>query len=355
MAYFDAVLFRAASSGTGDFVVSSAITGYRTPAAASVPNSATGSYRAFSDDLTEWEQGTYVYTSGTTTVARTVTANSLGTTAKINFTAAPQVGFVESAADLVNASNLATGTVPSARLGSGGAGAGLKYLADDQTFKTLTNSGVHSIVYYTSSQTITIPANATRAFVEMVAPGGGSGGCAAPGTCSFGSTGSASAGTYLEKYLTGLTPGNTLSYTQGATGAGGAAGNNSGGTGGNSTLASGTQTISTLTCPGGIGSAGAASDVKGGSAAQPSAPTGGNVNMLGSPVITADTTSAQKGGHAPKGWGFGGRHRKAIGSGTGVGEAGLNYGAGAGGSVTNSGTIAGASGAPGILKITWLY
>ena len=111
MSYFDAVLFRAASSGTGDFVVSSAITGYRTPGAASVPNGATGSYRAFSDDLTEWEQGTYVYTSGTTTAARTVTANSLGTTAKINFTAAPQVGFVESAADLANASLLLTGTV----------------------------------------------------------------------------------------------------------------------------------------------------------------------------------------------------------------------------------------------------
>lgn len=111
MAYFDAVLFRAASSGTGDFVVSSAITGYRTPRAASVPNGATGSYRAFSDDLTEWEQGTYVYTSGTTTAVRTVTANSLGTTAKINFTVAPQVGFVESAADLANASLLRTGLV----------------------------------------------------------------------------------------------------------------------------------------------------------------------------------------------------------------------------------------------------
>lgn len=137
MSYFDAVLFRAASSGTGDFVVSSAITGYRTPGAASVPNGATGSYRAFSDDLTEWEQGTYVYTSGTTTVARTVTANSLGTTAKINFTAAPQVGFVESAADLANASNLLTGTVATGRLGSGTANSGT-FLRGDSTWAAVT-------------------------------------------------------------------------------------------------------------------------------------------------------------------------------------------------------------------------
>jgi len=137
MAYFDAVLFRAASNGTGDFVVSSAITGYRTPAAAAVPNGAVGSYRAFSDDLTEWEQGNYTYTSGTTTVSRTVTANSLGTTAKINFTAAPQVGFVESAADLVNASNLTTGTVGTGRLGSGTANSGT-FLRGDSTWAAVT-------------------------------------------------------------------------------------------------------------------------------------------------------------------------------------------------------------------------
>lgn len=45
----------------------------------------------------------------------------------------------------LNASNLASGTVPSARLGSGGAGGGTKFLADDQTFKTVSGGGSGTI------------------------------------------------------------------------------------------------------------------------------------------------------------------------------------------------------------------
>jgi hypothetical protein len=148
MAYFDAVIFRATTGGTGDFVVSAAITGYRTPAAASVPNASTGSYRAESDDLTEWEEGTYSYTSGTTTVVRTVTSNSLGTTAKINFTVAPKVGFVASAADLAAAESITTGTIATARLGSGTANSGT-FLRGDSTW-----------------QAVTVPVEATQAEME---------------------------------------------------------------------------------------------------------------------------------------------------------------------------------------------
>lgn len=149
MAYFDAVYFLAAASGTGDFGVASAVQGYRTPADASVPNGAVGGYRAESSDLTQWEIGAYTYsTTGPTVVRSIVLSNSLGTTAKINFTGAPNVGFVELAQDLVNASLLLTGTVGTARLGSGTANSGT-FLRGDSTW-----------------QAVVVPVEATQAEME---------------------------------------------------------------------------------------------------------------------------------------------------------------------------------------------
>lgn len=149
MAYFDAVYFLASASGTGDFGVASAVQGYRTPAAASVPNTTTGGYRAESSDLTQWEIGVFTYSTTGPTVARTtVLSNSLGTTAKINFTGAPNVGFVELSQDLTNASLLLTGTVPTARLGSGTANSGT-FLRGDSTW-----------------QAVVVPVEATQAEME---------------------------------------------------------------------------------------------------------------------------------------------------------------------------------------------
>lgn len=151
MAYANAVKYIAASSGTGDFVVSAAALGFQTPAAAGVPNGFAGSYRAESADLSQWEIGTTVLTisGGTTyTFTRVVTANSLGTTAKINFTAAPAVGLTASAEDLANASLLLTGTVGTARLGSGTANSGT-FLRGDSTWAA-----------------VTIPVEATQAEME---------------------------------------------------------------------------------------------------------------------------------------------------------------------------------------------
>lgn len=100
--FYDAVNFLATSSGTGDFVVASAIQGYRTPLAAAVPNGATSGYYATSTSGNEWELGITTYATGTVTAARTtVIANHLGTTAKVNFTAAPNVGFVELSRDML--------------------------------------------------------------------------------------------------------------------------------------------------------------------------------------------------------------------------------------------------------------
>ena len=100
--FYDAVNFLATSSGTGDFVVASAIQGYRTPLAAAVPNGATSGYYATSTSGNEWELGITTYATGTVTAARTtVITNHLGSTAKVNFTAPPNVGFVELSRDML--------------------------------------------------------------------------------------------------------------------------------------------------------------------------------------------------------------------------------------------------------------
>src|SRR5262249_10144489 len=93
--YLDVVKFTPTAGGTTDFVVSAAVTGYQTPTAAGAKDSAPYYYRAESADLAQWEVGMGTWTAGSTTLARTtVLFNSSGTTAKINFTIAPQVGLV---------------------------------------------------------------------------------------------------------------------------------------------------------------------------------------------------------------------------------------------------------------------
>jgi len=125
-----------------------------------------------------------------------------------------------------------------------------------------------TVTVYSGSQTITIPASVSQANVKMWGATGASGNCGA-GQHS-GGTG---AGGYLEKLLTGLTPANTLIYTQGGAGAGGAG---AGGNGGTTTLASGTQTISTLTCNGSVGTASGIGIGGVGATA-----TGGDINITG--------------------------------------------------------------------------
>lgn len=100
MALVNNTMFRAASSGTGTFAVSFAITGYMTPAQAGATSGAVYSYKAQSDDGTEWEVGYGTYTSSGTTLSRTVLKSSNSDSA-VNFTAAPKVALVAAIRDLV--------------------------------------------------------------------------------------------------------------------------------------------------------------------------------------------------------------------------------------------------------------
>jgi hypothetical protein len=137
---------------------------------------------------------------------------------------------------------------------------------------------------YSSSQTITIPAGATKAMVELWGGTGGSGGISGSYQSTTGGSG---AGGFLRKFLTGMTAGNTLALMIGAAGAAGTASPlTAGGNGGSSTLASGTQTIGTLTGGGSPGTASAPgtvypnSDNSGGAGGTAS---GGDFNLNGAP------------------------------------------------------------------------
>jgi len=153
------------------------------------------------------------------------------------------------------------------------------FLRADGTFAApsgSSGSGLISIQAFTSTQTITIPGSATKAFITLAGSSGAGG--AFGGSGLGGGAGGGGAGA-LEKYLTGLTSGNTLALTIGAAGVGGAG---AGGAGGTSTLASGSQAITTLTANGGGGGAqgattfpGAAVGGAGGTA------TNGDVNYTG--------------------------------------------------------------------------
>jgi hypothetical protein len=100
-AFLDVCRFTPTAGGTTDWTFSTAVVGYQSPTAAGAVNGTVYRYRAESADLSQWEIGHGAYNSGTGVFARsTVLFNSLGTTAKVSFTVAPQVAIVALAEDL---------------------------------------------------------------------------------------------------------------------------------------------------------------------------------------------------------------------------------------------------------------
>lgn len=99
-ALLDVCRFFPTTGSTTDWTVSTAVLGYQTPASAGAVDAVVYRYRAESADLTQWEIGYGAYTvSGTVLARTTVLFNSLGTTAKVNFTTTPQVAIVGLAED----------------------------------------------------------------------------------------------------------------------------------------------------------------------------------------------------------------------------------------------------------------
>lgn len=132
---------------------------------------------------------------------------------------------------------------------------------------------------FTANGTFTIPAGITAVKVTVV--GGGAGGSQL--------NGGASAGTAF-KWLTGLTPGNTLAVTIGSAGSGISTSGTS--TGGNSSVASGTQSITSIVGNGGsttntagAGSGGTTSGADIGITGQRPTRPGAAAGMIGAPSL----------------------------------------------------------------------
>lgn len=198
---------------------------------------------------------------------------------------------------------------------------------------------------FTSNGTFTIPTGITAVKITVVGGGGGGGGALASLGCNIAAAGGGGGGATAISFLTGLTPGNTLSVTIGGAGSAGSGGTpSSGGSGGNSTVASGTQSITTITANGGSGG-GAASNGSSSGAAGGTA-SSGTINITGGGGGAGGGSTGGVGGSSS----FGGGGR---GTATAAGVAGGAYGGGGSGGGTNASQANGGAGAAGVVIFEW--
>jgi hypothetical protein len=218
-----------------------------------------------------------------------------------------------------------------------------KATPDTLTNKTIGAGGLAGLTpghqTFTAGGTHTIPTGLTAEKVTVCAGGGGGGGSTATNNGGGGGSGGCAI-----KWLTGLTPGNTLTVTIGAGGAAGLT-NASGGNGGTSSVASGTQTITTITTNGGGGGNGSLSASPGGGGG--AAGTGGDLNLDGNAATFANPTNGQGGAGAASPV-FGGAAATSGGAGINAGSFGAG-GGGAGGAAAHSG----GAGSAGIVLFEW--
>lgn len=165
------VLFNPTLGGTTDWVVSSAVTGYNTPAGAGALNGMLYKYRAESADLSQWEIGEGAYTVGSTTLARTtVLLNSAGTTAKINFSTVPQVGIVALGEDLRLLANGATTAMVNGQIVESHAANAMTFTL--QTLAGATPSTIDPVWFFFKTQTGTISVVSVTSALTIVIPSG---------------------------------------------------------------------------------------------------------------------------------------------------------------------------------------
>jgi hypothetical protein len=239
-----------------------------------------------------------------------------------------------------------TGTIPANKGGTGltSAGATGNVLTSDGTGWTsaapTAAGGFSNIEVFTSSGTFTIPAGITKIKVTVVGGGGG-----ASGANGTGSSGGGAGGGAAIKILSGLTPSNTLTVTVGS-GGNGSAYTSTGGSGGSSSLASGTETITTISATGGAGgrSNGSLQGSTGGVG------SGGDLNIRGGASQGGSQSSANGG------WSVGQGGNSILGGGapamSTLGTDGGLYGGGGGSRIyTSSGT--GGDGAAGVVIIEY--
>lgn len=192
---------------------------------------------------------------------------------------------------------------------------------------------------FIATGTFTIPTGVIQTKVTVVGGGGAGGGGTAANSGGGGGAGSAAI-----KWLSGLTPGLTLAVTVGGggTGVSGASGN----PGALSSVASGTQTIVTVTA--GSGGGGTTGAVPGGGAGGTG--SNGDVNFGGAGGGTGQSAINVGGGGASSIFGGGG----SAGGPNTAGTAALAAGAGGGGAGGSVGNTAGGAGLAGIVIFEWV-
>lgn len=241
-----------------------------------------------------------------------------------------------------------SGTLPAANGGTGlsSPGANGNVLVSNGTAWTSGSTpyvGMRAQVF-TSSGTFTIPASITAVKVTVIGGGGGSGG-SATGGCILTIGGSGGGGGTAISYLTGLTPGNTISVTVGAGGTPGGSAPGGGGTGGNSSISSGTQTITTATGNGGVG--GNLGNNSIGNAGAGGSASGGTINISGS---NGAYGSAYMGAGTSI---FGLPPQRENTAANMAGRDGLGFGSGALASLSGGVNQSGGTGAAGVVIFEW--
>lgn len=113
---FDRVRVNVSTSGTADFVITTAVAGFRTPADAGVADGTPVTYTAQSSDLLQWEVGQGFYVAATTTIQRSNVSSSSNANALVNFTASPVVFLDAVASDIEALSFSTTAKVGDSRL-----------------------------------------------------------------------------------------------------------------------------------------------------------------------------------------------------------------------------------------------
>lgn len=194
---------------------------------------------------------------------------------------------------------------------------------------------------FTGNGTFTIPSGVTAVKVTVVGGGGGGTDCF-PSGCNLFTGGGGGGGGAAIKYLTGLTPGNTLSVTVGGAGSRG----NPAGAGGTSSVASGTQSITTVSATGGVSPG--TNTVNGGAGGIGS---NGDLNIGGGGGVAGMTFGYAAAGGAGGSSIFGGGGAGIYGT---VGTAGRAYGGGGSGGPFFAGSPRnGADGAAGAVIFEW--
>ena len=233
----DAVLFNPTAGGTTNWTYSSAVTGYQSPAAAGAVDTTVYFYRAYSSDLTQWEEGFGAWTASGGVLARTtVLFNSAGNTSKISFTNPPFVAIVAPTSFLRDAGALFnTGVVPIARLATG-TPTGSKFIRDDNTLQTIITPKAADQQIFTTSSTWTKQSGfSSKAYALIQVWGAGGGGCR---DSSANNLQGAGGGSYNERWVLLSSLGATETVTVAAGGLGRTTSTGNGGNGGNTTFGS---------------------------------------------------------------------------------------------------------------------